>query len=97
VTVPDVLNVGKGEGFIGSLGSSRPPTPDWLVPTPANTPNPELIPNSSITVTIGRRGDPGAKYVALLPTPVPSNGFCESMIPVDVELWILLPPESKEP
>ena len=36
-------------------------------------------------------------YVTRLPTPVPSNGFCETATPVEVEVWILFPLESKEP
>ena len=90
-TLPDVLNIEEeAEGFIRSFAPSRPPTP-------ATTPNPEPNPGSPIMGTVVRRGDAGAKYVALFPTAVPSNGFCERVTPVEAELWILLPPASKEP
>ena len=96
-TLPDASNIEEVEGFTRSFAPSHRPTPDALESTPATTPNPEPIPNSLITDTVVRRGDTGAKYVALFSTAVPSNGFCESATPVEVELWVLLPLESKEP
>ena len=91
---PDVVDTEDVEGFIGSLAPSTPRAPE---PTPAIPSHPEPVPNSPITGTVVQRGDAGATYVVLLPTLPPSNGFCERVTPVEVELWILEPLDNKEP
>ena len=91
---PVVLDIEEVEGFNRPLALSRPPSP---VPSPAAPLHPEPVPNSPITGTVVKRGELGAMYDDLFPTLVPSNGFCESVTPVELELWILLPPESREP